>query len=303
MKYFKKTIDTIYIPNTKSKINIVQISDLHYSKLVSEKKLLEIIKKIKELKPNYITITGDSIDSVESINNQKDRNIIINFFNELSKIAPIMLSLGNHDFSNYNKKLKYDYKKDFWNKINEIPNIHLLNNETFKNDEIEFFGYTQPWEYFINDKHQEDKEIMINDLKKLKKYLQESNTPKIGLIHSPANITDENIKEQLKNFDIILCGHMHNGCIPPLIDETWKSDIGIISANKKLFSHNCRGKIVLNNEKNTNLIISGALTTFSKCSPKLFHPFNLFFPYYINQIIITSDKKEENKKRKYKYYK
>ena len=43
MKYFKKTKDVIYIKNAKYKISIIQISDLHYSDLIREKDLKNLI--------------------------------------------------------------------------------------------------------------------------------------------------------------------------------------------------------------------------------------------------------------------
>ena len=145
---------------------------------------------------------------------------------------------------------------------------------------------------------------MLNDLKDKKMNLKISNVPKIGLIHSPSCITHPKIIKELQNFDIILSGHMHNGCVFPILDKIWKSDIGIISASKKIFPHNCRGKIIKTLQKRTiNIIISGAITTFSKQSIKILHPFNKIFPHHINQIVITNNKNEKNEKRNYKYSK
>lgn len=305
MKYFKKTIDVIYIPNTKSKINIIQISDLHYSKLILEKELNRIIDKIKDLKPDYITITGDTIDNTKSINNEKKIEIILNFLKSLSSISKVMMSLGNHDFYKHqNRKIVFSYPEEFWNQVKKIPNLYLLNNEIYKDDKIEFFGYTQPRKYYwAKQKEEKNIKTMLKDLQDKKDYLKEITVPKIGLIHSPSCITNNKILEELQNFNIILSGHMHNGCVFPIIDELWKSDRGFVSASKKVFPHNCRGKIIKKvDDKTINIIISGALTTFSNHAPKILHPFDKLFPYHINQIIITNDK-NELVKRKHKYYK
>jgi len=306
MRYFKKTNDIIYVSNAKSKINIVQISDLHYSSLISEKQLENIKNKISNLNPDYITITGDTIDSTESIETEDKKKIILNFFKSLGSVAPTIISLGNHDF--YNKKKKkivFNYPEYFWNQVNDIPGIHLLDNQIYKTKEIEFFGYTQPKRYYWSKtKEKNNASIMEKDLKNKNNYLQESSVPKIGLIHSPTCITNNKIINELQNFDIVLSGHMHNGCVFPILDEIWKSNVGIIDASKNFFPHNCRGKIVKKSgNKVVNIIISGALTTFSKCSPGFLHPFNILFPYHINQIIITNNQEEATKKRTYKYYK
>lgn len=303
MKCFKKTKDYVYIPKTNSKINIIQISDLHYSDLTTEQELLKILKKINKLNPDYITITGDIIDSVENIKDNNRKIILINFLSVLSSIAPTIISLGNHDYYQLEKNNSiYNYTTSFWEQVKNLPNIYLLNNQTYKNHQIEFFGYTQPYNYFYGKK--EEDQLIIEDLQKFENYLQESSIPKVGLIHSPSSLTHPKIVKQLQNFDIILSGHMHNGCIPPILDEIWQSNIGLINAQKKLFAHNCRGKIIQNyNNKTTNIIISGALNTFAKSAPIFLQPFNKFFPYYINQIIITNDKEEAKTKRIYKYYK
>lgn len=305
MKYFKKTKDIVYIKNAKYKINIVQISDLHYSNLIKEKDLKNLIIKIQELKPDYITITGDTIDNTESINNKEKIEIILNFLKSLSSISKVILSLGNHDFyKKQGKKTIFSYPHEFWNQVKKIPNLYLLNNEIYQDEKIEIFGYTQPKSYYWS-KQKEEKNIktMIKDLDNKKEYLKETTLPKIGLIHSPSCITNNKIIERLQNFDLLMSGHMHNGCILPIIDELWKSDRGLISASKKILPHNCRGRLMKQfNNKTINIIISGAITTFSKNSPKILHPFDKLFPYHINEIIITNNQ-NELVKRTYKYYK
>lgn len=305
MKKFKKIQDIIYIPKTKSDINIIHISDLHYSHLITENTLSRITEKIKELNPDYIVITGDTIDTTKSIDTKNKEKIILNFLKSLASITKTIISLGNHDFYKYqNNKIVYEYPKDFWEQVEKLPNIYLLNNKTYKNQEIEFFGYNQPKDYYFSKKRKKETEQpMIKDLYNYKKHLQESSVPKIGLIHSPACLTHSKIIKELQNFDIILSGHMHNGCVFPILDEIWKSDRGIINASKNLFSHNCRGKIIKKYDtKNINLIISGGITTFSEHTPKILHPFDKIFAHHINQIIITNNK-EKVEKRTYKYYK
>lgn len=306
MSYFKQTKDIIYVENTKRRINIIQISDLHYSDLIKENDLNKIANKIKELKPDYITITGDTIDNSESISSKDKQKNILSFFGSLASITTTIISLGNHDFyKKVKKKIVYGYQEEFWNKVKKISGIHLLDNEIYRNEEIEFFGYTQPKEYYFSRKNEEKNiNVMCKDLQIKKTFLQKSSIPKIALIHSPSCITNPKIIEKLQNFNLILSGHMHNGCVFPIIDELWKSDRGFINPSKKIFPNNCRGRIIKNyNNKTINIIISGALTTFSKHSPRLFHPLDNIFPYYINQIIITNDEKDAKTKSTYKYYK
>lgn len=304
MYYFKIKKDVIYDSKVSSKINIVQISDLHYSNKVSKKLLNKLIDKIKELKPDYIVVTGDTIDSVESILTNDQINIIIDFFKELGNISKTIISLGNHDFYKFkNKKVVFNYPEEFWNQVNNVPNVYLLNNEIYNDNVVEFFGYTLPKDfYFSKTKEENNAKVIVKDLDDKKDFLNSCSVPKIGLMHSPACLTYSDIFEKLKNFDIILSGHMHNGGVFPVLDEIWKSNTGLISASKKIFNHNCRGRIIKNNNgKITNFIISGGIIMFSKCSPKFFHPFNIIYPHHVNQIIITDNKEEASNKTFYKY--
>jgi len=73
---------------------IVQLSDLH-NQAISGPGNQNILKTIQQLKPNLITITGDTFDS-------RQTNIPANLslIKQLKKIAPVYLIFVNHEFYN-----------------------------------------------------------------------------------------------------------------------------------------------------------------------------------------------------------
>ena len=90
----------------KSKIKIIQISDLHFHKLKYFHK--SIAKKINSIKPDLIFITGDSVDKTERINS-------LNEFLELIDISIQKYAItGNWEYwGNVNlKELNSVYEKN-----------------------------------------------------------------------------------------------------------------------------------------------------------------------------------------------
>ena len=69
------------------------------------------------------------------------------------------------------------------------------------------------------DRIKEDK-ILFNSI--------DSNKIKIVLCHSPINISNKDVSNELKDFNFIFCGHMHNGMMPYYLDKIIKGNRGLI---------------------------------------------------------------------------
>lgn len=263
--------------NIKSNVNlnIALISDLHYSNKINKKIFNKVLKKFNNLKPDYICIPGDIID--ESID--YDQNVY-NFFKELTKISKVIISIGNHDISKFkgNKMIYYDTK--WYEKLKDINNLYVLNNEQITFNDITFTGYTT---LFDKDNYYIDNPInTLNDLKKLNFKTTKFN---ILLCHSPQSILgNEDLynNEFIKKQNLILCGHMHNGMVPPILDKIIKKNIGIIAPGKSWFPKYARGLFKFND---TTLIVCKGITKLAKHSNFL-RPFNILYPKQIEIIKI-----------------
>ena len=119
--------------------------------------------------------------------------------------------------------------------------------------------------------------------------------PKITSSPDDIKLTEKSVLERLRNFDLILCGHTHNGMVPDFLNFLFKGNMGIISPRKNLFPKIAKGKIEkeINNHKIT-IIINGAITKLSNQSGKILSNLNFIYNKSVNKIIIR-------KKRGIKY--
>lgn len=129
---------------------------------------------------------------------------------------------------------------------------------------------------------------MLSDLDSLNQELI-NNLPKhkakIAIIHSPVFLTDSQVAAKLYEFDYFISGHMHNGVIPPIINDFWHSDRGLIAPGKKLFPRNARTKITNPNDK---IITLGAVSTIQD-SAKPITFMNGLFPINIATLELTKN--------------
>ena len=165
--------------NIKQELNFIFISDIH---LGTNKinHLLNILKKIKNIKYDFILIGGDLIDS--SSFDLKNLNILKNINKDIYFVN------GNHEY----------YLKDFKKKIDSLRkyNIKMLINQRVTIQDINLIG--------VDDLQNVDSKI--NHVKRLRK----ENLFNLVLTHKP-DIWDK-IKD--KN-ELMLSGHTHNGQIFP----------------------------------------------------------------------------------------
>ncbi len=284
---------TNYNLETNKKIGnfkIALFSDVHYSgKGFSIRKLNQIVQVIAFNKPNYICIPGDFIDSTLAVKNAIDRTNLLSFFKKLGTIAPVIISLGNHDIQD-NPKANCNYKTipDFISAINQIENVYLLDNESKEYPGICFYGLTYGYLNYTESK----KDFETVETKTLSKPIKFSETNyNIILSHSPLIFKNKNIFNDLNNTDLVLSGHMHNGAIPIAFDKIIKGHRGIIAPNKKLFPTYTRGHIKLNDNK-SDLIISKGITTISKDALSFFKILRPIYPMNIEFInVVRKDEK------------
>lgn len=273
----------------------MHISDIHYSGIKNMKRLNYLYNKLSEYKVDYICITGDLIDSNNIIENSINYSFILEWLKKLTNISKVLISLGNHDiFTRKGKNLKKIYNKKFWENISSIDNLHLLDNSSYSDSNVYVFGYTQSFDYYYKNKH-EDKNIMLKEIKKYEVLKVQKNKLKICLMHSPICLRYKDIENSLDCYDLILSGHMHNGMVLPIIDEMFDNNTGLIAPNKKLFPKIARGILIRNN---IVIISPGIIKLHSTTSP-LIKWGNILFPIGINIIDISNSMCNITKTYKY----
>lgn len=290
MNRIKKTTDIVYNTNTKKDLTIIHISDIHFNTDTSLSKLNKLTTEIKKNNPDYIMISGDLIDEPKIIKNKYKIKELLQFLSNLSEITKIFISLGNHDiFSPEDLK--------FFNKLNELKNIYILDNDCYKDEFIYISGLTLPNNYYYNITHEESSEVLVKHLTNNRKLIGKlpRELPKVILIHSPIKLTNKEVLNKLKEYDLILSGHTHNGMVPGILKSLFPKNKGLIAPNKTLFPEIAKGKIEVNQDnKKITIIINGAITKLSSKSSKILSKLNIVYPMNINKIIIT--------KKRGKYY-
>lgn len=257
-----------YKIDSKEDLIIAHFSDIHFAKRFNYKKLDIILKKMNELKPNYICITGDIVDD-NKVTKTKELDNLIDFLEKLSKISKVIVGLGNHD--TYENSKWYLRLKD---------KVILLDNDSYQDEFAYFYGLTMNNSYYDH----EDKNAHIL-LKKIKE-LRLTNKFNILLVHSPINFDKEEIMKNNK-FDLVLTGHTHNGVMPHFVP----GNRGIIAPNKKILPNNVRNSFKSGNSK---VIISGGITKLS-LKAGIFHLFNPLFASDLNYIYLKNVKKKLKK--------
>lgn len=234
-------------------INLVLISDIHYSNNKKIKLLNNVLKNIKTLNPSYICITGDLLDD----NYIDDQSDLLEWLKKLGTLAPILYITGNHEY--YGKDKQYFLNEELMNEIKKINNLIYLDNEIFKTEYINFVGINTPINCYKNNKVSLNKFIdFMNSLN-----LKLDNKYNIMLCHSPISLIRGYKKINImKKIDLALCGHLHKGLTPEILKPILKGR-GLISPFKNVGFKYSYGKHLIGN---TIFIINSGITILSKKS-------------------------------------
>ena len=288
MNKYNLTTDKIYNEYMKKELSIIHIADIHFSYNTKEIELDSLVNYIALNKPNYIMITGDLIDIPDITIDTEKMKEFTRFLENLGKIAKVLISLGNHDIMN-----EFDCK--YFDNLNKIHNVHVLNNKKYIDDNVSVIGLTLPNYYYYNVTKHESVSILNEFLNEHNNLINVNNKiPRILLVHSPICISNEIILDRLDNFDLILCGHTHGGMVPKWLNFLFRKNYGIIAPDKRLFPEIAKGKIIdKRNGKEITIIINGGITKLSRQAGKNISKLNFLYAPCVNKIIIS---KKEGKK-------
>lgn len=198
----------------ESKIKAVQLSDLHVNSFGQDNK--DLIDKVIELEPDIIFLTGDIIDRFK-----EEKEVAINLISDLSKIAPLYASLGNHEKVHSEK-----YSVDIRSLYEDAGAVFLekeykeieINNQKIRLGGI--FGYCLPEIYIDENKSFKEEADFIKDFQNTELYT-------VLLCHMPVCFI-ENGGLDYWDCDLVFSGHAHGGQIRiPLLGGVYGPDQGL----------------------------------------------------------------------------
>lgn len=216
--YQNNTIDkTEYIilsEKIEGGVTVAQLSDLH------SKPFKKVLKKLDEIKPDIIAVTGDYIND-----KCKNKDKMLEFGKELLKRAPVFYITGNHErrLENFSELMK---------ELSDLGFIVLLNDTAqieINSSLITFLGLDENQADFKDYKARKKGTFKYKDMRPYFEKLDKLNGYKIVLSHFPENF--ENVKENnysQYDFDLQLSGHAHGGqFILPFIGPVYSPGQGL----------------------------------------------------------------------------
>lgn len=262
--YFQNnTIDkTEYIilsDEIKGAVKLVQLSDMH------SKPFKKVLKKLDEIKPDIIAVTGDYIND-----KCKNKEKMFEFGKELLNRAPVFYITGNHErrLDNFDELMKELSDLGFTVLLNDTAQI------TVNSSLITFLGLDENQADFKDYKARKKGTFKYKDMKPYFEKLDKLGGFKIVLSHFPENF--EKVKENnyiQYDFDLQLSGHAHGGqFILPFLGP-------IYSPGQGLFPKYARGSF----GQRPQLIVSRGLGNAE-------FPLRLFNHPEINVIYLEEDK-------------
>lgn len=289
--YLQVRYVSLYNEKVSKNLKIIVIGDVHISNLVSLKKLELLKKQILNEKADYIVFTGDLIDRVEELDDASSLSKLRDLLGFSSTVSKTIVILGNHDYihrGNYSS-----YLEEYSKVIRSIEGVTLLDNEIYSDSNIWFMGYTETAKYYGKEEY--DYKVFYDDLVKRESLYKniDKSLPAIALTHSPEFSNDMENVNLLKDYDLIICGHTHDGCVPFGFGNFKR---GIINPKRKFFPKNVRG---LRKIGDGYILVTGGVVKVSKVAPKLLHPLNHLCPVQMDVITLSQNKNISIKKKWY----
>lgn len=239
------------------------LSDIHITSAVTYKLLDRILKEISHEKPDYVFIAGDLVQNADDLIIDDVKNKFKYFFSNLQDISKVYISLGNHDLKD-GKKTSHKNTLKYLKSL-ETNRLFVLDNKTIELDDISITGFATSFESYYEKKNLSWVDHYVEELEKCS-FKFDKNKYNVFLTHSPVTVskkeTIEKTKKIMKNVDLILCGHMHDGYIPKVFQKLFniKSDKGFrVNEGKNLkdtsigIVDKCRGQ---HKVLNASMIIS-----------------------------------------------
>lgn len=198
---------------TNTPVRILQLTDLHNNEFGENNQ--ELIDRVASQSPDLILITGDLLNSDES-----RTDIATNLISSLCDIAPIYISLGNHEV---------EYQQQFGTdiiRLYEDAGAVVLDRQ-YQDFEVNgqklrlggIYGYCLPAKYLETNEADPEECAFLSDFQNTDLYT-------ILMCHMPVCwMLNDGLDEW--DVDCVLAGHVHGGqVVLPLIGGVYAPDMG-----------------------------------------------------------------------------
>ncbi len=240
---------TVINAKISSPITLVMLTDLHGCEHGPANS--ELIAAVRECKPDLILMCGDMINA----ESETDEDILVTAaaIKELSKIAPVYYSLGNHELARIGSywPSRLPEFKEAGATILERDYVDL----DIRGNSIRLGGVYTPNNLHSHTDDGKDCIAFYSDLCDTDRYV-------ILMEHRPASVTDQ-LNYRGFEPELVLSGHLHGGhVVLPLLGPFY-------SANMGFFPEHAIGKF---NIGSSVMIVSAGLSTARHIIPRINNP-------------------------------
>lgn len=286
----------IYSDKIKHSKKILTYSDLHLG--FKDRSNINEIFEIPELSPelyDYILIPGDIVHSGKVLEERAMQQRVIDRLSKLTGDTKTFISIGNHDqFERFGFENWAAYcQESAISTYNKLPNTKILDiNEKVVEGDLEFSAINNSVYYYLQ--YHESQEFFEQEYNLREPKMSFSNDAySILLTHDPKSIyrlSKDLNRCFIKNTDLVVSGHMHNGLTPNFIQSIMHGK-GILSPDYTLFPEIAYGTKEIGD---TIFLVNGAVSSFVE--------FPLVSKLYgVNCTIIELHPKEEIRTKKLTY--
>lgn len=171
-------------------LKIVHFSDLHYKKVITEKRVKELVSEINKINPDMVMFTGDLLDKDYTVTNS-DINFLIEQLSSIKTKYGIFAVMGDNDYSNEEVVNNIYIQSDVTLLKNTSTIIYNENNEKIYIGGLDSFNKNKA-DINILDGYNEIDYKMI-------------------LVHEGDYV--DNVISKINDVDMILSGHSINGSV------------------------------------------------------------------------------------------
>ena len=229
-------------------LRIVQLTDLHNSEFGKGNERL--IRKVREQQPDLILLTGDMLNQYE-----ERTDVPVNLIRELSQIAPVYASYGNHE-QQHEKNYGSDIRAIFTEAGATVLEQEWVDVE-IKGQELRIggiYGYCMAGYYLKTDETDEMETAFLDDF-------CDTDRTKLLLCHMPVAWIKYGSLDYWDT-DYVFAGHAHGGQVRiPFVGGLYAPDQG-------WFPGRCEGLFFSKDGEHT-LILSRGLGTSRSKLPRL----------------------------------
>ena len=263
----------------KRDYKICSLADIHNNSWASFDLWDDLIAEVDKESPDYIFISGDFVYNSDDFFVPNNDKMFRYLLRNLSAIAQTFMCLGNHELKS-GRKFNNDDAIQYLRMLDRTMDIHVLDKrigkEFIDTDDIRIGGFCPRSETYYKSCENMWNNYFIEDyLNSLIEFTKDKFN--ILLTHSPDTISQKEVlialRDKIKELDLILCGHKHDGYIPKTIQKVGivHDDFGFDVSDGKVFfdyiiskTTNCRGEFDVLNAK---MIVNRGYRKFSHKSP------------------------------------